>query len=159
MYKREGGGGAWWKCESELTCLLHSQYTLPCSPLSRNWNSSNSFKFTPIIFLVLAVSPSAAILTLYTCFGARALELNSKPQLKRICARIEAAGTEWPVMVLLNLSEMASKALGQLSSCSEEAVIHVVHGTDARFYHYLCDGQDDRVGESQRTRYHCRYIR
>ena len=61
-------------------------------------------------------------------------------------------------MVLLNLSEMASKALRQLSSCSEEAVIHVVRGTDARFYHYLCDGQDDRVGESQGTRYHCRYI-
>ena len=52
-------------------------------------------------------------------------------------------------MVLLNLSEVASKAFRQLSSCSEEADIHVVHGTDAKFYHYLCDGQDDRVGEAQ----------
>ena len=55
-------------------------------------------------------------------------------------------------MVLLNLSEVASKAFRQLSSCSEEADIHVVHGTDAKFYHYLCDGQDDRVGEAQSAR-------
>ena len=53
-------------------------------------------------------------------------------------------------MAPVSLLQLSSRALEQLKKGqkSEEMVAYTVHGAEAKYYHYLCDGEDDRVGES-----------
>lgn len=53
-------------------------------------------------------------------------------------------------MAPLSLLQFSSRALEELKRDykDEEMVAYTIHGVEAQYYHYLCDGEDDRVGES-----------
>ena len=50
-------------------------------------------------------------------------------------------------MALLSLVTLASMAARQLEERAEKKslVTRIIHGADTKFYHYFCDGKDDRV--------------
>ena len=53
-------------------------------------------------------------------------------------------------MASISLLQLCSKALEELKKDhkDKEMVVYTVRGVEAKYYHYLCDGEDDRVGES-----------
>ena len=53
-------------------------------------------------------------------------------------------------MALLSLASLASAAVRQLEEEEKDNLVtRVIHGDDVKFYHYLCDGKDDRVSVNQ----------